>query len=248
VLGSACGTPPLYHLGLTLNSLNQQIKPYRKQGSLVSLEVALEYLNSDLFHDFLTTGAHGFKRSLPKKDVLQKIPGIIQFLRGVLVSGRSEDDEMETNHAFRECYHNGWLQAELVPGGKTVYIFPTKIHQWYQFSIHNHHYRKLRLSFRYAERLLRTTAEPFPMNRFGSIRDLCFAAVSNFSAVSLSSVERGIGPGAVTRPLEAQYQDEFYRACHSVLNVYLTSEWSGSSFRIKDVKWVYRVCQGWRRD
>ena len=70
-----------------------------------------------------------------------------------------------------------------------------------------------------------------------------------FSRVSLSSVERGIGPGAINRPLEAQYQDEFYRACYSELGVYLTSEWSGSSsagsssagrvdFRIKDMKWV----------
>jgi hypothetical protein len=82
------------------------------------------------------------------------------------------------------------------------------------------------------------------VNRFSSIEDICFAAVRAFSRVSLSSIERGIGPGAVSRPLEAQYQDEFYRACHSELNVYLTSEWSGSSlvgridFYIKDMKWV----------
>jgi hypothetical protein len=189
-------------------------------------------------------GNHGFKRSLPRKEALQDIPGIVQFLRHVLVSGRSEDD-IKTNPALEACYHNGWLQAELIPEGRTVYIFPTKIHQWYKFSIiHNHHYRKLILSFRYAERLLCTTAEPFPKDRFGSIKDLCFAAVREFSYASLSSVERGLGPGAVTRPLEAQYQDEFYRACHSRLNVCLTSEWSGSSlvgridFRIKDVKWV----------
>jgi len=86
--------------------------------------------------------------------------------------------------------------------------------------------------------------KPFPTNRFGSIKDLCFAAVGEFSRVSLSSVERGLGPGAVNRPLEAQYQDEFYRVCHSEFNVYLTSEWSGSSlvgridFHVKDVKWV----------
>jgi hypothetical protein len=60
--------------------------------------------------------------------------------------------------------------------------------------------------------------------------------VRKFSCVSLRSVERGIGAGAINRPLEAQYQDEFYRAC-SEFNVYLTSEWSGS-FHIKDVKWV----------
>jgi hypothetical protein len=219
------------------------VRPYRKKRSLVSLEVALEFLSSDLFYDCLIAGNHGFKRCLPKKDTLQKIPDIVQFLRDVLVSGRSED-KVETNPALKDCYHNGWLQAELVPGDKTVYIFPTKIHQWYKFSIHNHHYSKLILSLSYAERLLYTAATPFPIDQFRSIKDLCFAAIRAFSCVSLSSVERGIGPGAITRPLEAQYQDEFYRACHTALNVHLTSEWSGNSlvgrvdFRIKDVKWV----------
>ena len=151
---------------------------------------------------------------------------------------------MKTNTALGDCYHNGWLQAELVPEDRTVYIFPTKIHQWYKFSIIHSHYRKLKLSLRYAERLLCSTAGPFPRNKFPSLKGLCFAAVREFSYVSLSSVERGIGSGAINRPLEAQYQDEFYRACHSELNVYLTSEWSGSSlvgridFRIKEMKWV----------
>jgi len=220
------------------------VRPYRKTGAPVSLEVALEFLNSDHFYGCLTTGSHGFKRSLPKKDVLQRIPDLVQFLRYVLVSGRSEDN-IKTNSALRDCYHNGWLQAELVPDDRTVYVFPTKIHQWYKLSIvHNHHYRKLRLSLRYAERLLCITAAPFPRGRFSSIKDLCFAAVREFSRVSLSSVERGIGSGAINRPLEAQYQDEFYRACYSELGIYLTSEWSGSSlvgridFHVRDVKWV----------
>ena len=220
------------------------MRPYRKAGSLVPLGVALEFLNSDRFYDCLATGFYSFTRCLPTKDVFKKTQNIGQFLRHVLVYGQS-DDSVDTNLALRDCYHNGWLQAELVPGDRTVYIFPTKIHQWYKVPIfHSHHCRKLRLSLRYAERLLSTVAEPFPKDRFGSIEDLCFAAVAEFSCVALNSVERGIGPGAVTRPLEAQYQDEFYRACHSVLNINLTSEWSGSSlvgrvdFRIKDMKWV----------
>ena len=115
------------------------MRPYRKQGSTVSLEAALEYLNSNDFYHCLTTGSQGFKRSLPMEDALQIIPNIVQFLRDVLVSGRSEDS-VETNPALRECYHNGWLQAELVlkdgdsEQTRTIYIFPTKIHQWYKFS------------------------------------------------------------------------------------------------------------------
>jgi hypothetical protein len=117
----------------------------------------------------LIRGNHGFKRSLPKEDALQDIPDIAQFLRDVLVFGRSEDN-VDTNSMLEACYHKGWLQAELVPGGRTVYIFPTKIHQWYKFSfVHNHHYSKLTLSLRYAEHLLRITAQPFPKDRFGTI-------------------------------------------------------------------------------
>ena len=67
------------------------------------------------------------------------MPDIVRLLRDVLVSGRSEDN-VETNPALRECYQNGWLQAELVLDDsnpeqtRTVYIFPTKIHQWYGIS------------------------------------------------------------------------------------------------------------------
>jgi len=45
--------------------------------------------------------------------------------------------------------------------------------------------------------------------------------------------------------MEAQYQDELYRACYIALDdIYLTSEWSGKSlggqvdFQIKSVKWA----------
>jgi len=111
------------------------------KNSPVPLEVALEFLNSDQFYDCLIVGNHPFKRCLPKKDALQRVPDIVQFFRHVLVSGRSEDS-VATNPALRDCYHNGWLQAELVPGGRTAYIFPTKLHQWYKSSVvHNHHCR-----------------------------------------------------------------------------------------------------------
>lgn len=66
-----------------------------------------------------------------------------------------------------------------------------------------------------------------------------------FSCTSLAS-GRGFGAGVVERPVEAQYQDEFYRACYTVLNnyVHLTSEWAGRpfrgrvDFRVNSVKWA----------
>jgi hypothetical protein len=96
------------------------------------------------------------------------------------------------------------------------------------------------------EILLRMEAPPFPLHRFSSIRELSFAAVRKFNPVALGCTARGLGTGAIVRPVEAQFQDELYKACFSVLdnNAYLTSEWTGKSkcgrvdFRIKSIKWA----------
>jgi len=39
--------------------------------------------------------------------------------------------------------------------------------------------------------------------------------IRSFSPLNLAN-ERRIGPGFIQRPLEAQYQDEFYRSCHEL--------------------------------
>ena len=72
------------------------------------------------------------------------------------------------------------------------------------------------------------SAPPFPSDRYPSVKDLCLAVIGKFRSSALKSEERGLGPGAQPRPVEAQYQDEFYRACYALLaNIYLSSEWSG---------------------
>ena len=61
-----------------------------------------------------------------------------------------------------------------------------------------------------------------------------------------------MGTAAETRPVEAQFQDEFYPVCYYVLDktVYLTSEWTGSTssgridFQIKAVRWAIECCRG----
>jgi hypothetical protein len=86
----------------------------------------------------------------------------------------------------------------------------------------------------------------FPLQKFPTVRDLSFAAIRQFSCTSLRSRSERLGPGAETRPLEAQYQDEFYRACYVVLDhiVYLTPEWTGKvasgrvDFQVKSVGWA----------
>ena len=76
----------------------------------------------------MATGLHGFKRSLPKKTAFQSNPALAQFLRTVLVLGKSED-RLESNEALRLCYKKGWLQAELLAEGRTVYVFPSRLHE-----------------------------------------------------------------------------------------------------------------------
>jgi len=50
-----------------------------------------------------------------------------------------------------------------------------------------------------------------------NILELVVDIIRAFSSRALST-ERRIGPGCVQRPPEAQYQDEFYRCCHSFSN------------------------------
>ena len=97
---------------------------------------------------------------------------------------------------------------------------------------------------RYAEWALCKTTPPFPEHLFSSVKELSFAAVAEFSPIALRS--RGeFGAGALERLVKAQYQDEFYRACYTVLkSLYLTSEWSGKNsrgrvdFQIRSQKWA----------
>ena len=88
-------------------------------------------------------------------------------------------------------------------------------------------------------------ALPFPSYKFPSVKELCFAVIREFKSTRLKSNGKRLGSGALPRPVEAQYQDEFYRACYVLLgNIYLSSEWSGEEkssrvdFLVKSQKWA----------
>ncbi|KAA8895073.1 hypothetical protein FN846DRAFT_971411 [Sphaerosporella brunnea] len=108
---------------------------------------------------------------------------------------------------------------------QVVYIFPTHIHR------------------RYFERLVLPMAFPFS---YDGPKSVVIGAIKRFSRQSLLSAGR-IGPGAMIRPAEAQYQDELYRTCYELLGgVHLTSEWAGSStgridFQIKSQHWGIEI-------
>ena len=107
-------------------------------------------------------------------------------------------------------------------------------------------YHNAKASHRYLQVLLRKELSDFPNDRFPRIEGLCFEAISKFSSMSLRSYGHCLGPGAIVPPVEAQYRNEFYRACYVILNynVYLTSEWSASpiagraDFHIRSVGWT----------
>jgi hypothetical protein len=84
---------------------------------------------------------------------------------------------------------------------------------------------------------------PFPYDKYRTLASLALEVIRNFSSRSLSA-PRTLGTGAVARPLEALFRDEFYAALRRVLRfaVKVTSEWSGDKggridFRITDPKW-----------
>ncbi|GAD99046.1 predicted protein [Paecilomyces variotii No. 5] len=200
----------------------------RKEQRMITLDIGLELLNDeDRFLSLIWSGKSGFCRSLPKRTQLQENPTVTRFLRELLVTNRSKDN-VDCNDALRECYQRGWVHAEEVEGDKPVYVIPSPAHR------------------RYLECMLSMEAPEFPLSEYPSVKDLCFAAIRRFSPHALRCPDRGLSIAGNPRPLEAQYQDEFYRACYSLLgnNIHLSSEWTGKQvggrvdFLVKSVGWA----------
>ncbi|PKY00574.1 hypothetical protein P168DRAFT_293437 [Aspergillus campestris IBT 28561] len=146
-------------------------------------------------------------------------------LREVLKNGSVQRDL--SNDGIRNCYESGWLHSEPLDADASsiVCVFPTRLHA------------------KYVEHYLTASLVSFPIQRYPTIGDLSEAALRRFSLRNLSSITR-VGTGAVVRPVEACYQDEFYRCLHEVLGFSsnVSSEWSGGGngridFRIADLAW-----------
>ncbi|KAL1968108.1 hypothetical protein VTN77DRAFT_2238 [Rasamsonia byssochlamydoides] len=152
-------------------------------------------------------------------------PSAADVLREVLVAGSISRDL--NNEGIRICYEHGWLHSEPLDAEAIdiVCVFPTRLHA------------------KYVEYYLTTAAVPFPISQYPSIEKLAKAVFRNFSLRNLAPITR-LSTGALIRPVEALYQDEFYRSLHAVLNfsAKVSSEWSGDGsgridFRITDVGW-----------
>lgn len=93
-------------------------------------------------------------------------------------------------------------------------------------------------------------------DRFDQLRTLCREVLENFSKISLRHAAEGkkISTAAKPRPMEAQYQDEFYRAFCNVagIGVPLCSEWSRSGngrvdFYIPQKQWAIELLRDYDR-
>ncbi|PYH84181.1 hypothetical protein BO82DRAFT_304933 [Aspergillus uvarum CBS 121591] len=137
------------------------------------------------------------------------------------------------NAAMGRCYLNGWIHKTLVcdtPNsvGKEYVVLPSRLHEkWVERHIGN-------------EKALLGA-------RFGTLQSLCIAALSRFSVMSLRHCSEGkkLSSGTGCRPVEAQYQDEFYKAFGSIAGraVPIPSEWSRTKdgrvdFYIPEKKWA----------
>lgn len=80
---------------------------------------------------------------------------------------------------------------------------------------------------RYTEHYFTGSSVPFPFDRFATVEALAEAVLRGFSRRNFSAAR--LGTGCSVRPVEACYQDEFYRSLQQVLgfSAKVTSKWSG---------------------
>ncbi|PVF97275.1 hypothetical protein CPB86DRAFT_786079 [Serendipita vermifera] len=139
-----------------------------------------------------------FRRGLPSRDDLQKSP-IARVFRAVLRDNAVMEEAFESQEdqaALLLCWKNGWLHAT-THQGTSVYIFTTPLHQWY------------------VEYFLGIDASKTATIEDQDLLTFAINVVQGFSRGQLSSRKINIGASNMQRPPEAQFQDEFYRCCHT---------------------------------
>jgi hypothetical protein len=138
-----------------------------------------------------------FARGLPEESDFQNVH-YAEIFRGILAHGsiRGDTTKNEVNGSLWECYTQGWIHADLV-GVDMIYTFPSPLHMIYA-----------------SWRLI-----PQQMDcPFNSLLDLAIAVIQRFKPTQLRSQSSWCGFAFKHRPLEAKYQDEFYRSLFSITN------------------------------
>ncbi|KAF8236630.1 hypothetical protein L208DRAFT_612677 [Tricholoma matsutake] len=164
----------------------------------------LEKVSPHALVEALETSASIFKRGLPLNSEL-RLPSVVHIFFSVLSTGVVTDAEITTEDdmkALSLCFRSGWLHMDKLDNigrpDELGYFFPSSLHRWY------------------VEWKLQDTLPAIPFNAV-DILELIIGVIVKFSPGKLST-ERRIGSGCIQRPPEAQYQDEFYRCCHTYSN------------------------------
>jgi hypothetical protein len=155
----------------------------------------------------LLTDATVFRRGLPSIYDLTD-PVIDSIFSAVLRDGYVTDaqfaSEPDALDKLQICFRNGWLHTDSRCDPDwgfmdvVAYFFASSLHRWY-------------VEWRLLEML------PAVPIQAGNILSFVITVISKFSPKRLAAEGR-IGPGGIQRPLEAQYQDEFYRSCRICAN------------------------------
>ncbi|KAE8352425.1 hypothetical protein BDV28DRAFT_135151 [Aspergillus coremiiformis] len=134
---------------------------------------------------------------------------------------------------MQKCYQRGWVHRMSVGQFIThdVVVLPSRLHEkWLEF-------------------IIGQATRPLPA-RFNQLDTLCLAVLSKFSTMNLRHAVQGkkISTAGKCRPMEAQYQDEFYRSFNLLAGrgVPICSEWSRTSdgrvdFYIPEKRWAIEL-------
>ena len=140
-----------------------------------------------------------FRRGLPPDNDF-KVLAVARVLSSVLRTGFVLDTDFTAEDdisALQRCFRNGWLHTDKLDNDNIGYFFASPLHRWYvEWKLWG---------------IIDTTFNAV------NIAEFVISVISIFSPRMLSTSRR-IGPGGVQCPPEAQYQDEFYRCCHTRSN------------------------------
>ncbi|OJJ47655.1 hypothetical protein ASPZODRAFT_165779, partial [Penicilliopsis zonata CBS 506.65] len=140
-------------------------------------------------------------------------PDAANVLADILEQGSISWDDRP---GMMACFVNGWIHKLIVnetPNSleEEIAVLPSRLHE------------------KWVERYISHRRKPLP-ERYGTLRELCLDILNQFSVISLQHSSQGkkISSAAKYRPVEAHYQDEFYKAFRMVAGrgVPISSEWS----------------------
>ncbi|TDL14323.1 hypothetical protein BD410DRAFT_797248 [Rickenella mellea] len=181
------------HAG-AIDAIWQIIKSQKQNGSLDAYTVEDFYRLNPWEAFFTKLGQADFARGLPNEIEMHNsnVTNVMRKLLRNWTIGTGETEEEK--EAVRTCHENGWIQADLIKTSlydddEIVYSFASPLHGVYisqKFTISD------------AQIPLQT------------VTDLTFDIIQRFKPVQLSESAQ-VGSLLTQRPMEARYQDEFYR-------------------------------------